>query len=236
MMDSVVCLSVCGGTVWEIRVRLYPMGLKIEGRLCVVVGGGRVSERKVAALRECGAQVTVISPELTEKLEGLASAQEITVVRRGFAPGDLAGAVLAIAATDDRETNEAIWEEGHRERVLVNVVDVPDLCDFYVPATVTRGDLQIAIGTNGVCPALSKQMRKELSSQVGPEYEAYVALGGQLRERLIAEVSAPGLRKAALERFLASPALGFLRQGKGDAAERIMEECLQRAREEEAQP
>ncbi len=205
-------------------MRLYPLTLKIDGRRCVVVGGGRVSERKVGSLRECGAHVVLISPELTPELEALASAGAIEVQRRDFEPTDLDGAVLAIAATDDTAVNEAVLAAGRERGVLVNVVDVPDLCDFYVPASVNRGDLQVTISTSGACPALSRQLRRRLSEEFGPEYAPYLRLLDGLRRRLIARVDEPKRRKDILNELLASPALSLLAEGAEAEAERVLEE------------
>ena len=209
-------------------MRLYPLALKVAGRRCVVVGGGRVAERKAASLHECGADVVVVSPELTPELEALAARGAVAVSRRGFEAGDLEGALLAIAATDDASVNEAVLAAGKARGVLVNVVDKPELCDFYVPACVTRGDLQITIGTGGACPALAKRLRKELSEQFGPEYESFVGLAERLRVALLERDSEPAMRKEILNAFLASPALSLLAEGREEAAEQILSEHLSR--------
>ena len=205
---------------------LYPVALKIAGRRCVVVGGGNVAERKVASLAECGADIRVVSPELTAELAARAARGEIEVLRRMFLPDDLDGALLAIAAADDRSVNEAVKAAGARFGVLVNVVDVPELCDFYVPASFRRGDLQITIGTGGASPALAKRLRVELERQFGPEYGPYVELLGRLRRALKAQVPNRERRNEAERAFLSSPALSLAAAGKMDEAERVLEECL----------
>lgn len=215
-------------------MRLYPLDLKIEGRRCVVIGGGGVAERKVESLRECGAAVTVVSPDYTPTLEQWAAEGRIETVRRPFTTADVKGATLVIAATNVRSVNEVVFAAGRAEGVLVNVVDVPDLCDFYVPATVTRGDLQIAISTSGTCPAMAKAIRKRLEKLFGAEYEAYVALGGWLRTELLAKVADAKRRQAALERLLDSDALERLARGDEPGARQIAEDCLQEALEGKA--
>ena len=205
-------------------MRLYPLALKIAGRRCVVAGGGRVAERKVQSLRECGAEVVVVSPGLTPDLEEMASRGEIETVRRAFEPADLEGAVLAIAATDDTAVNEAVLAAGKTHSVLVNVVDVPELCDLYVPASVNRGELQITIGTGGACPALSRQLRRRLSAEFGPEYEPYLRLLDRLRPDLIERVAKPERRKEILNELLTSPALGLLAEGAEAEARLVLEE------------
>lgn len=209
-------------------MRLYPLALKVAGRRCVVVGGGRVAGRKVTSLLDCGAAVTVVSPELSPDLEALAGQSAIAAVRRGFEPADLDGALIAIAATDDTAMNRAVLDAGDSRGVLVNVVDVPDLCDFYVPASVVRGDLQITISTGGSCPALAKHLRKEISEQFGPEYEAYLLLAERLRLEVIERVPEPKRRKEILNAFLTSQALALLTQGRDDEAERILQDHLNR--------
>ena len=205
-------------------MRLYPLALKIDGRRCVVVGGGRVAERKVGSLCECSAKVVVVSPELTPDLEAMGARGEIETLRRAFEPADLEGAVLAMAATDDTAVNEAVLAAGEAYSVLVNVVDVPELCDFYVPASVNRGDLQITISTSGACPALSRKLRRQLSAEFGPEYEPYLRLLNRLRRGLIERVAEPAERKRILNELLAAPTLDLLAEGAESEAERILEE------------
>jgi len=212
-------------------MRLYPLDLKMEGRRCAVIGGGSVAERKVESLRTCGAHVTVVSPECTKTLEKWAAEGLIDVVKRPFLPEDVKDTMLVVAATNVREVNEAIFAAGRAEGVLVNVVDVPDLCDFYVPATVTRGDLQIAVSTSGTCPAMAKSIRKRLEKLFGPEYAPYVAVGGWLRTELLAKVADAKRRQIALERFLDSDALARLGRGDEAGARQIAEGCLREALE-----
>ncbi len=212
-------------------MRLYPLALKVAGRRCVVIGGGRVAGRKTASLLDCGAHVVVVSPEFTAELEALAKRGTIDAARREFEPSDLENALIAIAATDDTDVNEAVVAAGRAHGVLVNVVDIPDLCDFYVPASVTRGDLQIAIGTGGACPALAKHLRKELSDQFGPEYESFLRLAERLRLALLERVPEPAKRKEVLNSFLASPALSLLSEGRSEEAEGILDEHLARLQE-----
>ena len=187
----------------------------------MVVGGGMVARRKVASLLDYGARVTVVSPELCPELEEIAARREIELFRRPFDSGDLRGATLAIAATNNETVNRAVLEAGRAAGVWVNVVDVPDVCDFYVPASIRRGPIEIAIGTSGQCPALAKRLRIELEKVVGPEYEAYAELCGRLRVELQAHVPEAERRVAAEKEFLDSPARALLAEGKAEEAERI---------------
>jgi precorrin-2 dehydrogenase/sirohydrochlorin ferrochelatase len=209
--------------VQDDRPDLYPIALKLAGRRCLVVGGGNVAERKVQPLLAGGAEVVVVSPEAAPGIEALAAADGITLLRRDFAPGDADGAFLVIAAADDPAVNEAAYRAGKDRGALVNVVDVPAMCDFYVPALVRRGDLTIAVSTSGACPALAKRLRRELEAQFGSYYAAYVALLARLRERALAELNEPRERQAVLEAFLDSEALDLIRDGKYSAAEALLE-------------
>jgi len=210
------------------KLQLYPMALKIAGRRCVVVGGGTIAERKVLSLVQCQARVVVISPEVTPTLEDMAASGTIGVARRRFEPADATGAVVMIAATDDRAVNESVKTAGNAAGALVNVVDVPDLCDFYVPASLRRGDIQITISTGGACPALAKRLREELEAHFGPEYETYSDILAQLRLDLREAVSEPGRRKQAEEDYLNSPALNLIRSGNTQEALRLAQDCLAR--------
>ena len=165
-------------------MQLYPLNLKIAGRRCVVIGGGGVANRKVEGLLRCGARVTVISPELNDPLPALAQRGAVEVHQRPYAPGDLEGALLVIAATNLRAVNEAVVAEAHRSGALVNVVDVPDLCDFYLPASVRRGPLLVTASTDGVFPGFSKTLRKRLEADIGEEYAPYVEMLGRYRARI----------------------------------------------------
>lgn len=159
----------------------YPAFLDLRGREGTVVGGGEVAERKVQALLACGASVTVISPKLSDILEELADQGAISVVRRGYRPGDLRRATIAIAATDDATVNARVAAEARKRRVLVNVVDTPELCDFIAPSVVRRGDILIAISTSGQSPALAKKLRMELEKAIPPEYAELSSLLAEVR-------------------------------------------------------
>jgi len=205
---------------------VYPVGLKIEGRRCLVIGGGKVAERKVLALLDCGADIVVISPDVTQRIEEITGRGEIGLLKRQFQAEDLEGAFLAIAATDDVLVNEKVASEGKVKGVLVNVVDVPDLCDFYVPATVTRGDLQISVSTDGGCPALARKLRIQLENEFGEEYGEFLCLLRSLRDNLKEKVDSPEKRRMALEDFISSPALMLLSEGRLDEVEGIYQKCL----------
>lgn len=203
----------------------YPITLVgLDSARCAVVGGGAVAARKVVALREAGARPVVISPVLCDVLQDLSLAGEIDVIERHYRPGDLDGVRLVIAATDDPATNETVWREAQAAGCLVNVVDDPARCNFYVPATVRRGALAVSVSTGGSSPALARRIRRALEEQFDAAYEPYLDLLGELRPEVQARVADPARRKALWEALLDAGLLDLLRASKPDAAR-------QRARE-----
>jgi len=166
-------------------MNLFPIFLKLAGRRCLVVGGGDVGEGKIAGLLEAGAELTVVAPEVTEKVKEWASAATIVWLARNFSPADLEGACLVVAATSRPEVNELVFREATRRGVLCNVVDDPERCDFYYPAVLRRGRLQIAISTSGSSPALARRLRQELEHQFSEYYGAWLEELAETRRRLI---------------------------------------------------
>jgi precorrin-2 dehydrogenase/sirohydrochlorin ferrochelatase len=160
------------------------MFLKLEGRRCLVVGAGTIAEGKIGGLIATDASIRVIAPEATTQVQTWAGEGKIDWERRKFLTSDLQGVFLVIAATSSTPVHEEIFAEAKKLGVLCNVVDVPHLCDFFYPAIVRRGSLQIAISTAGESPALSQRLRKELEQQFGPEYEAWVTAIGEARSEL----------------------------------------------------
>ncbi|MFL5897866.1 MAG: bifunctional precorrin-2 dehydrogenase/sirohydrochlorin ferrochelatase [Solirubrobacterales bacterium] len=149
----------------------YIACLKLSGRRCLVVGGGDIGLEKVEGLLACGGDVTLIAPVAHPELEDLAREGSIEWHRRAYAGAeDLEGVFMAIAATDDSEVNIGVYDDAERRAMLVNVVDVPPLCNFILPAIVRTGPLAIAISTAGASPALAKRMKREISALFGEEY------------------------------------------------------------------
>ncbi|CAN5135648.1 hypothetical protein BH24ACT23_BH24ACT23_10850 [soil metagenome] len=148
----------------------YIACLKLTGRKCLVVGGGDVGLEKVEGLLGCDADVVLIAPEANEALTALASEGSIDWIRRPYEPTDLEGKFMVIAATDDSEVNIGIYYDAEKLAMLANVVDVPPLCNFILPAIVRTGPLAIAISTAGASPALAKRMKREISELFGEDY------------------------------------------------------------------
>ncbi len=164
----------------------YVVNLVVDGRRAVVIGGGAIATRKVQDLLAAGARVTVVAAEPSTAMRALEAERRIEARWRPYQSSDLDGAFLAIAATDDEAVNRQVFEDAGRLNVLVNVVDRPALCTFFVPATVHRGDLTIAIATDGRSPALAGVLRQELERDYGPEYAELVQLMADLRRQMIA--------------------------------------------------
>ena len=165
---------------------LFPMFLKLEGRQCLVVGAGKVGEPKIGGLLDTGARVRVVSLDASPTVREWARAGRIELELRAFDPIDLDGVFLAVVATSSRTLNESVYHEAQRLGILCNVVDVPDLCDFFYPAVVRRGDLQIAVSTAGQSPSLAQKIRQQLEKQFGPGYASWVAELGETRKLILA--------------------------------------------------
>jgi precorrin-2 dehydrogenase/sirohydrochlorin ferrochelatase len=195
-------------------VEYYPVFLNLKGKKAVVVGGGRVAERKALSLLKSGAEVTVISPLLTGRLAGEKSRDRIRHVARRYRTNDLKGAFIVIAATDSPETNHTV---GRDAAALVNVADVPSECNFIAPSVVRRGPLTIAISTAGISPAMSKALRKELEVRYGGSFSDYLGFVKNIRAKAMTEIADRKKRATFLKGIASEEMLQMLRT-KGMAA------------------
>jgi siroheme synthase-like protein len=204
----------------------YPIFLNIQGKKCVVVGGGEVAERKARALVEQGASVTVISARVSDGLTQLAEQGIIELSLRDYQPGDLENALIAIAATDDPKVNMDVVREGQERGVLTNVVDAPEHSDFIVPSLLRRGDVSIAVSTGGKSPALARRIRTELEQSLAPEYASLALLVSQVRQELkIDGIYVDG--NAWQESLDLEPLLDMLKKGEFEQAkERLLSDLL----------
>lgn len=179
-------------------VKLFPLFLKLKKRKCLVVGAGEIGEGKIAGPLEAGADVQVVARAATKRVKEWDREGKVRWSRRKFQKSDLEGCFLVIAATSSKKLHKKIFRMARRRGVLCNVVDVPDLCDFYYPAVVRRGALQIAVSTSGESPALAQRLRKKLQEQFGPEYEAWLQELGRYRRKLSANTGDISDRKTRL--------------------------------------
>jgi precorrin-2 dehydrogenase / sirohydrochlorin ferrochelatase len=207
---------------------LFPMFMKLAGKACLVVGAGKVGEPKIGGLIDNGARIHVVAIAAGEQVREWANAGKIHLELRAFSSADLDGKFLAVVATASRSLNESIYVEAQRRGVLCNVVDVPDLCDFFYPAVVRRGDLQIAISTAGQSPSLAQKLRQQLERQFGEGYTAWVEQLGATRRLILAseldketksELLHSLASKEAFEAALAKvPVLSPVLSAKGEGA------------------
>jgi precorrin-2 dehydrogenase / sirohydrochlorin ferrochelatase len=165
---------------------LFPMFMKLAGKQCLVVGAGKVGEPKIGGLIDTGARIEVVAMEASAQVREWAEAGKIALELRAFTADDLDGKFLVVAATASASLNRLIYHEAQRRGVLCNVVDVPEYCDFFYPAVVRRGDLQIAVSTAGQSPSLAQKIRQQLERQFGPGYAEWVEQLGETRRLILA--------------------------------------------------
>ena len=207
-------------------MKYYPINLDINGRNCLVVGGGAVGLRKVNTLLDCGARVTVVSPEVESQIEQMAQKGRVQLERRAYTTSDLDGKFLVIGATDDNTLNRKIsWDAG-RKKMLCNIADVPDACNFILPSIVQRGDLIVAISTSGSSPAFAKTLRKELEARYGEEYGDLLALMSAIRSRLLSQAHAPEAHKPLFEKLLKENLLDLVRKRDVSRINALLAEVL----------
>lgn len=191
-----------------------------------MVGGGVVALRKVEGLLRCGAEVVVISPELSPELAARVRERRVEHQPREFRAEDLEGAFLVVAATDEASVNAQVFEEAERRGLLVNAVDDPERCNFIVPSTIQRGPITVAIATGGASPALARHLREHLERSVGPEYGALAALMGELRAEVKRVHADEAARRRVWQRILDSEVIDLLREGRPEAARERARQCI----------
>ncbi|WP_022852814.1 precorrin-2 dehydrogenase/sirohydrochlorin ferrochelatase family protein [Thermodesulfatator atlanticus] len=194
--------------------KYYPIFLKIEQKTCVVVGGGKVACRKIKSLLEAGARVRVIAPHVIDEIAKMAEEGRVELLKRPYQKGDLKGAVLVYAATDDPKVQEEVFSEAEELGIFCNVVDKPRLCSFIVPSLVKRGRLQLAISTSGASPALARRLREQLEQEFGPEYEEYLELMAKWREEILARDLSEEERRRIFEHLVLAPVPLWLKRGE----------------------
>lgn len=205
---------------------LFPVFLNLEGRPCLVVGGGLVALRKIQSLLECGAIVSVVSPAAEERVCQLAEQGAVSWRQCTVEVQDIDNAFMVFIATDDQEVNQMVVDWCRERRVLVNAVDDPPNCDFYVPAVVRQGSLQLAIGTEGKSPLFARKLREQMQEQIGPEYGEFIDILGDLRETIKKKIPNIDDRKAIFERLVDSDILDLLKTGDRIKVEERVAECM----------
>jgi len=180
----------------------YPIYLELGGRRVVVIGGGSVAVRKAQVLLDAGARLVVVAERIDNMMTALCQGRDAELVKSTYSKNYLAGALLAVAATNNSELNSQIYKDCQELEVLCNVVDVPELCDFFVPAVVKRGNLQIAISTEGQCPAYSGHIRRKLEETFTEEHGRFLAELECFRKQIIRDVANPADRKTLLGKLV----------------------------------
>jgi len=205
-------------------VGYYPIFLEMKDRRCVVIGGGAVAERRVEGLVAVGANVTVISPAITEGLRDLLTQGAIRHVAREYQTGDRAGYDLFFVATDNLEINAVVSSEARSLRVWVNSADDPDHCDFILPGVIRRGDLTVAVSTGGVSPAVTRAIREELDEYFHADYARFVQIAGEVRRELREKSFSPGA--SAWNRALQGDFRRLIKEGRPVQAKELLLEML----------
>ena len=207
-------------------MKYLPLSLDLKDRPVTVIGGGQVAARRVEALLECGAAVTVVGPEPSVAILRLAEAGRLVLLHRAYRRGDLEGARLVMTATDDPEVNRSVWHEARELGIWINVADEPSRCDFIMPSVVRRGDLTVAVSTSGRAPALAARLRQRIARIVGPEYERLVDVLDQARTIARERAADPEERRRLQYRLVDSDLIDLIRHGNDAAVGHRVDEVL----------
>ncbi|NLX17890.1 MAG: bifunctional precorrin-2 dehydrogenase/sirohydrochlorin ferrochelatase [Desulfobulbus sp.] len=200
--------------------------MNISGRLCVVIGGGPVAERKVGGILNADGLVRVVSPVVTPGLEVLAEHRAIEWLQKTYSRSDLDGALLVFAATNDPHVQQEVCRDARMAGLLINVGDAPEDCDFQVPAVIRRGDLTLSAATNGASPAVAAMVRRRLEREFGEEYALLTVLAGLIRAQLLAEGRRSGEVKLLFEKILCDDIVQWLQQRRWDKVQQHVESIL----------
>jgi precorrin-2 dehydrogenase/sirohydrochlorin ferrochelatase len=192
-----------------ITMSKYPIFLDLASRRVVIIGGGNVAFRKARALLETGARLVVIADQIQDNLTQLCIDNKAELIKTKYSKDYLVGASLAIAATNDQKLNEQIYKDCQQLEIFCNTVDQPHVCDFYVPAVVKRGDLQIAISTDGKCPAYAGHIRKKLENIFAETSGQFLSELHKLRDNIIKEIENPAERKTILGKLVDDKSLEY---------------------------
>lgn len=208
---------------------MYPVCLNISGKLCVVIGGGRVAERKIKGILADSGSVRVVSPAITSILHDLASRKVIEWREKPYSVADLEGAFLVFAATNTPEVQGAILRDARAAGLLVNIADNPAACDFQVPASIRRGDLTLSVATQGKSPAVAAMVKRRLEHDFGEEYARLTVLASLLRDRILAEDSLSHEEKKGLfQKILHDDMVDWLREHRWDKIQQHLQDVFGR--------
>ena len=196
---------------------MYPIYLNLQDRRVVVIGAGAVAARKAQPLLEANARLTIISEKIDQQLQSLCDNSNTKLIEAKYSKSYLVGATLAIAATNDKQLNRKIYRDCQELEILCNVVDDPSLCDFFTPAVIRQDDLQIAIGTDGNCPAFAGHLREKLARIITPEHGRFLTELKKLREKVIKQIADTDERKVILGYLVSDESFEYFKKN-GPAA------------------
>ncbi|SMD04683.1 precorrin-2 dehydrogenase / sirohydrochlorin ferrochelatase [Desulfocicer vacuolatum DSM 3385] len=199
----------------------YPVHLKVKGKTCLVVGGGKVGMRKARTLAKSGALVKMVSPRLMDTIPR-ETADRISWISEPYTPEHIVGTTLVFAATDQRQLNRQIAADARSKGILCNIADDPDASDFILPAIVHRGDLILTVSTSGNSPAFAKKLRQDLEARFGEEYADFLLLMGKIRSRLLAQGHAPDRHKAIFSTLINEDLLGMIMENQTDKINHLL--------------
>jgi precorrin-2 dehydrogenase/sirohydrochlorin ferrochelatase len=194
--------------------KYYPIMLDVRDRPAIVIGGDRLAAEKATNLLACGARVTAISPEFGDELQALAEQRGVVLQTKSYEPSDLAGAFVVVAATSEPQLIEAIWRETQQRGQLVNIVDVPSHCNFILPSILRRGQLTIAVSTEGASPSLAKRIRQQLEGIFPSAYDIYMQLATVARTHMRRQGLTYDQRDNFFGDYFSSDILALLSEGK----------------------
>ncbi len=207
----------------------YPLNLLLNNRAVAVIGGGGIAERKVLSLLDTGAKITVIAPKATKKIKSLAAKKKVVLKLRNLVHDDLKGKLLIFAATNSDEVNKQVSRLARKKGILVNCVDDPKECDFFVPSFFRRGSLLLAVSTGGKIPALAKKIRRDIELSYGALFAEYVKLLAKARGAIYRKAPLSFQKKRDLiEKMIESNILSLLKKGKKKKVSKIIQEFLQK--------
>ena len=204
----------------------YPVFLNLKDKTALVIGGGMVAERKVKTLVECGADVRLVSPEMTAGLKQMSETEKISYAGPSFEEKHLDGVFLVFTATNDKHLNHKISRTAQARGLLVNAVDQPADCNFIVPAIIKRGDLQIAVSTSGKSPAFAKILKKRLDDEFGDEYQKFLELMGNIRKEVLSKGLPQNINMGIFNRIVQSGIPDLIKKGDWKEIRAILAELL----------
>jgi precorrin-2 dehydrogenase / sirohydrochlorin ferrochelatase len=199
-----------------LEYRYYPVSLDLKDKKCLVIGGGKVAERKIIALLECKAMVYVVSPKVTSYVDNLANKGKIYLEKRTYQKSDIKDSFLVIGATDDELVNKEIAINCNIDNVLLNIVDDPVKCNFILPAVLRRGSLSISISTEGKSPLLARRIKEKLEKDFDESYQEFIDLLGTVRVFVINEIKDPEERLKKFNQIIDSDILELIRRGENE--------------------